>query len=155
MRSLWWRCLFLLWALSFSGDAVARAQGTASSGARPRTRVVSTADEFLAAFREGVLHIVVGAHIDLTGKEGRLDIEFKGYDFDKPLIKLNGTESVRVRPTPNPSTGHGYPPPAARSCRGHRHAELTQPCSGGGPSGAAAARACPGAGALPWMMHAP
>lgn len=134
MRSVWWRSLFFfLWAFTFGGNAVATAQGTAASGARPKTRVVRTADEFMAAFRDGVLHIVVGAHIDLTGMEASLDIEFKGYDFDKPLIKLNGTASVRVRTLPTSNTGQGHPSSAACSCHAHRQEEAVQPRSAAAP----------------------
>lgn len=75
------------------------AEQSSSAG---RTRLVSTAQGFLDAFKEGVLHIVLAAHIDLSDVDGDLIIESKGYDFDKPIIELNGTASVRVGILPTP-----------------------------------------------------
>lgn len=71
--------------------------GAAAQAGRPRTRVVRSGSELIEAIKDGVMHIVVGAHIDLTDTPGELNLPSKGYDFDRPLVYLNGTQSIRVR----------------------------------------------------------
>lgn len=89
--------ILTLLAIICGASDVTRSQGAAAAGGRPGTRTVRTADDFVAAFQDGVLHIVVAAHLDLTAVPTTLAIESKGYDFDRPLVRLNGTRSVRVR----------------------------------------------------------
>lgn len=107
-------------AIICGASDVTRAQGEAAAGGRPETRTVRTADDFVAAFQDGVLHIVVAAHLDLTAVPTILAIESKGYDFDRPLVRLNGTRSVRVR-----SAGLPPSPPALLSRRAVRWLPLS------------------------------
>eukprot|EP00892_Ulva_mutabilis_P009361 jgi/Ulvmu1/6798/UM309_0002.1 len=82
------------------------------------SRAVATAEEFLEAFQQGVVHVVVTAHLNLTGVQGDLVIEDKGYDFDRPTVKLNGTSSVRGACQDAPAPAQQLDPPlqSAAAC---------------------------------------